>query len=495
MSPLRIDDTILKLARCQIAWWAKLRDPSFTISKFHAHLAGELDRVISGETTRLIIQSPPQHGKSRLVAELCSAWLGHNPELPIITTSYSASLAIRNSRMVRAAVRDPLFRTVFGDLRVDAERSASNDWGLAGHGGGVIAAGVGGPVTGHGAGLGVVDDPVKNAEEAYSSTTRESIWQWWESTFLTRIWEGGRIVVIMTRWHPDDLVGRILDRSPDGWKVLNYPALAEDHLLTLPESARPRGVMRDSLGRQPGEPLATNRFSREHLEGLRDTLGSVVWSSLYQQRPVPIEGGILKVDKIEILDSPPPLDRTVRAWDFASTPEGAGSDPDYTAGVLIGQTTGGRFVILDVVHGRLSPAQAEAALVRTAEVDGRGVPIHMEIEPGSSGVSLHAHYARLLAGWSVWGERATGPQLLRVLPLAAQIEAGNVSAVRGPWLGAMLDEMRAYRGDGHTHDDVVVAAALGFSQLTGGVGLMAPPADDETKRGGQIPDLEGPWES
>lgn len=483
------DPAALELARRHLICWARLRDSAYTISAFHNHLAGYLDRVIAGDITRLIIQSPPQFGKSRLVSELCSAWLGHHPDLPIITTSYSASLAIRNSRMVRAAVRDDLFRAVFGDLRVDPERSASNSWGLYRHQGGVIAAGVGGPVTGHGAGLGIVDDPVKNAAEAYSRTFRDSTWEWWESTFLTRIWEGGRVVVIATRWHPEDLIGRLLERDEANWTVLNYPAINEDHLLDLPDAVRPRGIRRDSLGRQDGEPLATNRFSKAHLEGVREAVGSIVWTALYQQRPVPIEGGILKVDKIEIVDAPPPLVRSVRAWDFASTPEGAGSDPDYTAGVLIGKTAEGRFVILDVVHGRLSPSQVEAAILRTAQVDGQFTPIYFEQEPGASGVSLAAHYARLLAGWSVWPERATGPQLARVLPLAAQIEAGNVQMVRGPWIHAVLEEMRQYRGDGNTHDDVVVAAALGFSKLTTGVGLMAAPPDEEM-RGGEIPDLE-----
>lgn len=483
-------ETALKMARCRVAHWAKLRDPGFIISPFHGHLAAQLDRVITGDITRLIVMSPPQHGKSRLVSELCSAWLGHHPDLPVITTSYSASLAVRNSRMVRAAVRDDLFRATFGDIRLDPERGASNNWGLYRREGGVIAAGVGGPVTGHGAGLAVVDDPIKNAAEAYSLTIRDGVWEWWESTLLTRVWEGGRIVVIMTRWHPDDLVGRILDRNPDGWTVLNYPAINEDYLLELPDAVRPRGIRRDSLGRQNGEPLATNRFSKAHLEGVREAVGSIVWTALYQQRPVPIEGGILKVDKIEIVDAPPPMVRSVRAWDFASTPEGAGSDPDYTAGVLIGKTAEGRFVILDVVHGRLSPSQVEAAILRTAQVDGQFTPIYFEQEPGASGVSLAAHYARLLAGWSVWPERATGPQLARVLPLAAQIEAGNVQMVRGPWIHAVLEEMRQYRGDGNTHDDVVVAAALGFSKLTTGIGLMAAPPDEEM-RGGEIPDLEG----
>lgn len=466
-------EALLEMARRRVVMWAKLRDPRFRPERFHAHLGEHLDKVISGEITKLIIQSPPQHGKSRMVQELCSAWLGHHPELPVITTSYSASLAVRNSRHVRAAVRDEMFRATFGDVQVDPERGASNNWGLLGRAGGVIAAGVGGPVTGHGAGLAVVDDPIKNAAEAYSLTLRDSVWEWWESTLLTRVWEGGRVVVIMTRWHPDDLVGRILERQPEGWLVLNYPAINEDDLLALPEAGRPRGLLPDALGRQPGEALAPGRFSRDHLLGVREAVGSVVWASLYQQRPVPLEGGVLRVDKLDIVDAPPPCTRVVRAWDFAATPEGASSDPDYTAGVLMGKTTAGRFVILDVVHGRLSPSQVEATLARTAQVDGQRVPIYMEVEPGSAGVALQAHYARLLAGWSVWGARATGPQLARVLPLAAQIEAGNVQVVRGPWLRSMLEEMRAYKGDGGTHDDITVAAALAFSKLTTGVGLLA----------------------
>lgn len=460
-------------ARRSLLAQATYHDPAYVADRFHRDLAAHLDRVIDGSLRRVIIQAPPQHGKSRLASvELPAAWLGRHPDQPVIATSYGADLAYRHSREVQRVVGLDAWREVYGELRISRRHGAVKDWGLEGHRGGLVAAGVGGPITGRGAQLGIIDDPFKNWRDAQSLNLREQVWDWYRSTFLTRVWEQGRIVVIATRWHPDDLIGRLLEAEPGEWVVLNYPAVAE---------ADPGGTLKgwrpDTLDRAAGEPLAPNRFSLDFLERQRVKLGPVMWAALYQQRPYLVEGGVIPVGKVEVLDrEPDDLVRRVRFWDLAATPEGAAPDPDFTAGVLMGLRTSGRVVLLDVIHGRWSPATIETTVRRAAEVDGQSVSVGIEQEPGSAGVHVVSDYAVRLAGWHVVGERATGPQLTRVLPWAAQVDAGNVAAVRGPWLRGFLEEARAYRGDGSTHDDQVVAAAGAYRMLVGPVGAVAQPA-------------------
>lgn len=475
---MQTPETDREWARRRLAKFAKYRDQSYLIDPFHADLAHNLDKVIAGTLDRVIIQAPPQHGKSRLASvELPAAWLGHHPDSPVIMTSYAAELAQKHSREVRSVIESDQFAEVFPGVRLDPRSHKVARWSIDGHKAEFIASGVGGPITGLGAPLGIIDDPVKNWEEGQSRLIRERIWTWYQSTFLTRIWEGGRIVLIMTRWHPEDLAGKLIESEgavEDGgrWTVLNYPALAE------PSASKAKGWRPDTLKRPEGEPLAPTRYSAKYLEEMRNVQGSIIWSSLYQQRPSLLEGGVIKVDRFTILDTEPlDIQRSVRFWDFASTPDGASADPDYTAGVKIGKLSSGRWVITGIEHGRLSPAEGKARLKRTANIDGQSVQIRIEQEPGSAGVFVIADLVALLAGYDAKGERATGAQLTRVIPFAAQVEAGNIDIVRGPWLNTFLDECRAYRGDGNTHDDQVVAAAGAFRALSSPGAVIGTPLD------------------
>lgn len=465
------------MARRALIAQALYCDPAYQPDRFHHHLGDQLDHVLDGDLDRVIIEAPPQHGKSRLASvELPAAWIGRHPDEPIIACSYGAELAYRHSREVQRIVEGDAWQAIWPGLRIDRKHAAVHDWGLEGRKGGLVAAGVGGPITGRGAALAIVDDPVKNWREAQSLTVREAVWDWWRSTLLTRVWDRGRIVVIATRWHPDDLIGRLLEQEGDRWVVLHYPAVAESPEL----AARVPGWRPDSLGREAGQVLAPRRFSLATIQERMAAVGPLIADALYQQRPALLEGNVLKVDQIRVLDAPPDdVVQTVRFWDLAATPEGSSGDPDFTAGVLMGRRQGGRYVILDVQHGRWAPEVGEAVMRRTAEVDGQSVRVLEEQEPGSAGVNVIASHARLLAGWSYEGVRATGAQLVRVLPFASQVGAGNVDAVRGPWLRGFLEEARGYRGDGSTHDDQVVAAAGAFAALTGPAGAIGAPAPVE----------------
>ncbi|NOZ79346.1 MAG: phage terminase large subunit [Acidobacteria bacterium] len=450
-------------------------------------MAGWLDRVVAGSVDRVIIQAPPQHGKSRLASVgLPTVWMGHHPDQPIIMASYGSSLSTKHSREVQEAVDSPAFREVFGDgIELHPKQRSVFDWRLRGRRGGLVASGVGGAITGRGALLGIIDDPFKNWQEAYSARIRDNVWTWYESTFLTRIWERGRVVIMTTRWHEDDLVGRLLKAEPDRWVVLNYPALNEDDkgkaLAELP------GWRPDSLGRRPGEALAPSRFSREYLERRRDAMGPLVWAALFQQRPTTGTGGVFPTEKLGIIDvlDESKVARRVRAWDLATTPEGTAPDPDYTVGVYMVELTEGpcRWAVVDVQRGRWSSTGVDSTVVRTAQRDGRGVHVRFEEEPGSAGRARVDSLTRALAGFAVSRNRPTGSKLVRALPMASQMGAGHVAIVRAPWNHAFIAELR---GDDSGHDDQVDAACAAFEYLAGGstpvaVGRMTVEEDPLTR--------------
>lgn len=195
----------------------------------------------------LIIEAPPRHGKSEFISRYLPAWyVARYPERRVILASYAAEFARSWGRKARALVEE--FGPEWFGVEVSKEQHAAVDWELADHGGGMVTAGVGGPLTGRGAHLMIIDDPVKNDEEALSERTREHHWDWWQATASTRLEPGGVAIVMATRWHKDDLTGRLLRAASDGEGEpvtrVCLPAIATDG---------------DYLGRQPGEPLWPER--------------------------------------------------------------------------------------------------------------------------------------------------------------------------------------------------------------------------------------------
>lgn len=225
-----------------------------------------------GKQEGLIVSMPPQHGKSELCSRYLPAWyVGVHPERRVILTSYEADFAASWGRKARDLLEH--FGWLFG-IRVSRRSSAANRWDLQCHDGGMMTAGVGGPITGKGAHLLIVDDPIKNDEEARSATCRQRQWEWWQSVASTRLRPGGLIVVIQTRWHRDDLTGRILEqakRQGHFWRQIKFPAIAEED---------------DVLGRQPGEPLWPEMYSAERLATVKAGRTPYYWQALYQQNPV-----------------------------------------------------------------------------------------------------------------------------------------------------------------------------------------------------------------
>jgi len=453
-------------ARAGLIEFTRRTYPRYVVDPAHRLIAEHLEKVSSGEIDRLMVFAPPQHGKSELVSVRFPAWwLGRRPEDPVILASYAASLAERHSAEARAVVESDLFEEIFEGVKTRQDSRSKQLWRLVGKRGGLLAVGVGGPITGHGALLGIIDDPFENWEQAQSLTVRNKVWDWWRGTFRTRIWENGAILLVMTRWHEDDLAGRLLSEQGDRWTVLRLPALAESQE-ERDEAARLLGLPAgdpDPLGRAAGEALCPQRFSAEALQAIREDVGGLVWGAEYQGVPRPLEGSLFKRHWFGVVEALPAGARAIRYWDKAGTAGGG----DYTAGVLLAFHSG-RYYVVDVVRGQWSAHERERALRRTAEQDGMKVPIWAEQEPGSGGKDSAGATVRNLAGFNVRVETVTGDKVTRAQPFAAQCEAGNVALVRGAWNAAYLDELCAFPNG--VNDDQVDASSGAFNQLVKAAG-------------------------
>lgn len=297
---------------------ALVDDDLYEAPKHLQLLNQKLLSVANGEIDRLMVTMPPRHGKSELCSKYFPAWyLGTHPDDRIMLSSYEADFAATWGQKVRDIFKE--HKDIFG-VMVNDGSAARNRWDIAGHRGGMGTAGVGGPITGKGAEILIIDDPVKNAEQANSPTFREKAKEWYKSTAYTRLTPTGKVILIQTRWHEDDLGGWLLNESDDDWTVINFPGLAEEE---------------DILGRKPGDPLWPELWTRELLLQRKKELGDYWFSAMYQQNPQPLEGGLLKREWLQYYDPNDPVIRsktlsntvTYTGWDLAiSTKETA----DYT---------------------------------------------------------------------------------------------------------------------------------------------------------------------
>lgn len=424
--------------------------------KFYPHcdlLADVCERVSSGELKRVMIMLPPRHSKSELISRLFSAYyLFRNPQHFVGINSYSAELAYTLSRASREN-----FIECGGQVKDDV--AAVKHWETTA-GGGLWAAGVGGSITGKGYHLGIIDDPIKNAEEAASTLIRDKHKEWYSSTFYTRQEPDAAIVIIQTRWHEDDLSGWLLSEETqgeqaEGWHIVNLPAIAEDPP-TIPETC---SMEPDERG--TGEALCPQRYDEEKLSKIRARIGEYHFGALYQQRPTPKEGSFFHTDKIEIVDALPTGLAFCRGWDKAATAGGG----DYSAGVKIGKAEDGTWYVADVVRGQWDTASRDRIIRQTAEIDGIGCKVKGEQEPGSGGKESAQNFIRLLAGFSVSTAPATKAKAVRADPFSSQVNAGNVKMLRGGWNKSYLEELRAF--DHGRNDDQVDGSSLSFNELNG----------------------------
>lgn len=411
------------------------------------HLRAALDRVTNGTSKRLMVFMPPRHGKSEMTTIHYPAYrLECDPTLRVIVGAYNVTLAKKFSRRTRTIARER--------IGLDPERTDVTDW-LTTAGGGLRAVGVGGGVTGQGGSLIIIDDPVKSREEAESLTYRDKVWEWYTNDLYTRQEPGASIILIMTRWHVDDLAGRILGSERAGdWDVVELPALALEN---------------DPLGRPVGAALCPERYTVADLQDRRSTLGTRDFEALYQQHPTPLEGALFKRQWFRIVDHAPDGLFWARYWDLAASTK---TSADYTCSAAVAYAEDGTMYIRDMVRGRWEWPDARKVITQTMLAEP--TVLHA-VEEAMHGLAAIQEFRRDpdLRSVALRGIRVDKDKLTRALPWAARAEGGKVVLIRGAWVGAFLDEVCMFDGTGATHDDQVDTVSGGAELVKrGGVNAV-----------------------
>lgn len=387
---------------------------------------------------------PPGSAKSTYASLLFPPWfLAHHRDCSVIAASHTFGLARRFGRGVRELINEHSPRLGYSIKPGDA---AAHRFSTS-HGSTYWATGVRGPITGHRADLILIDDPVKSHQEADSASARDQLWDWFRSDLTTRLKPGGRIVLVMTRWHPDDIGGRILEGT-DHWRVVRLPALAQPG---------------DLLGRAEGKALWPEWEDEAALERKREIMGERAFAALFQQSPTSRGGRLFQPARIYVHDDPFLLTgtRAVRAWDLAGSTTG---NPDWTVGLRLCRTPEQTFVVQDVVRMRGGPLEVEQAILAAAAHDGRHVTVGLPQDPGQAGRSQVAYLTRQLAGYSIQSSPETGSKEVRAMPVASQANAGNLAIQQAPWNRAFLEELADFPNG--SKDDQVDALSRAFAMLT-----------------------------
>jgi len=462
-------------------------DPSAYVHGRHIDVVAEaLEAVTRGEIRRLCINVPPRHMKSILTSVAWPAWTWAQPftgrkaggikgETPLagphirfLTTSYAQNLSVRDAVKARRLIVSPWYRKHWGNafkLTTDQNQKTRYENNRGGY---RIAGSVDGMITGEGGDIVSVDDP-HNVREAESEAVRESTLRWWDEAMQSRLNDAniGAFVIIQQRVHERDLTGHVVER--DGYHHVCLPARYEsDHPHVSALDWRTK----------PGELLWKERMGDEALSSLERALGPYAAAGQLQQRPAPREGGFFEVDNIEIVDVAPAGGKNVRAWDLAASIKSqTRADPDYTAGALI-RRIGDIWYIVDMVRFRANADRVRKRIKFIARQDGNRTMIRLPQDPGQAGKDQATQIVGMLAGYNAKARVVSGDKGVRAEPLAAQIGAGNVRLVRGPWNDELLDEMRMFPAG--SHDDQIDALADAFN-ATVTHNIPGVKADGETR--------------
>lgn len=404
-----------------------------------------LERAERGEEVRVLISLPPRHGKTELLLHTVAWWLRRHLDHTIGYVTYAAELARSKSRFARDyAMRAGVV------LREDS--AALHEWRTPKLGG-LLATGIGGPLTGHGLELALVDDPHKNRAEAESKTYRDQVYEWFTSTLLTRIEPGGSVFAVHARWHPDDLIGRLSKDAAAHWESINLPAIAQAG---------------DPLGRPLGAALWPSRWSEEALARKKIEVGAYDWASLFDGSPRPRGGSVFR--DVQFYDAPPALGyRIAIGVDLAFT---AKTSADWSVAIVLAHD-GRFFYVLDVIRRQVQATEF-ASTLEIVRARFPWAPMRFYYAGAEKGVIdlMNA----LKSSVHLAGEPATADKFVRAQPVAAAWngdpethQPGRILVPREvPWLDAFVSEIAAFTGVNDAADDQVDALAAGYDVLKSG---------------------------
>lgn len=403
-------------------------------------------QAIARGNARLIISAPPRHGKSKLCTHYGPLWVLENfANFAVTLVTYGADLSEDFARDVRETIN-----TAGSLLDVKTETDKISKF-LTNKGGSMTSIGLMGAYTGRGSNVLFIDDYIKTMQEAMSPTERQKVWDWFVTTPMTRLEPDASVIIIATRWHHDDLIGRLVKNYPDDWEYISIPALAEED---------------DLLGREPGEALFPQRFGVKSLLKRKELFGSLFFDAIYQQKPHEDTGKYAKREWLTPVNQLPNARmRLLRVWDLAGTDD----DGDFCAGGLLALDLDTWTVyLLNMIRMQYSPMRVETKIQEVAEVDGPHVEILIEQEPGSSGKAVVEHYIkRVLKGYRVKAFYSSRNKLVRAQPFLAACEAGKFKICSAPWNEDFLKEFETFPPPNKKgHDDQVDVCAAGYEHLT-----------------------------
>lgn len=461
----------IALARQSLLGFIRYTKPDYKAGWFHKELCATMEQFLhdveAQKGPRLIVAVPPRHGKTEIISRRFPAYaLGKNPDLDIIACSYSAELAGQINREVQRIIDSPEYAALFPDtslygrnVRTAAQGAYvrnSDLFEIVGHEGRYRSAGVGGGITGQGGRILLCDDPIKGREDADSATIRKKIFDWFTSTFYTRCAPGGGVIVIMTRWHNDDLVGRLLQMQASGevqnWQIVNYPAIAEH----------------DEAHRRTGEALDPNRWPLDVLRERRAHVGPRDWEALYQQHPSAEGGEIFKEAWLKFWqpsELPEHFDQELTSWDLAFT----GKDTsDYSVGTVWGRK-GADYYLLDLVRGHWDfPElinQFQALHTRHPKAARKLV------EQAANGAALLDTLKHKVTG--LIPIKPEGSKENRAHAVTALFEGGNVylpAVTLYSWVKELILELTAFPNV--AHDDMTDSCTQALNYMQGKRGFM-----------------------
>jgi len=443
--------------------FTKFTKPDYLVNWHHKLICDEIDNLLNREYELLIVSTPPRFGKSEIVSRRLPAYkLGKDPDSSIIACSYSADLSSRMNRDVQRVVDDPIYSLIFPETRLNSSNVRTTAQGsylrnsdifeIVNHKGVYRSCGIGGGITGMGFdGIGIIDDPFKNREEAESATIREKNFEWYTDVFLTRREDNAPVLITATRWHEEDLIGKVIDISEnelgtDKCKIITLPALSEE---VIPEYDQRTA---------PNQSLWVKKFPEEVLYKIKNTLPVYSWLSLYQQRPSAAAGNLVKKEQFKyctlqnnILDLGDkqyllPQCRIFQTCDPAASTK---TSADYFVLATWAQTPQNELALIDLIRTRLETPD-QVPLFKQQYL--RWHPVFQAVEKTGLGISLYQTLIR--EGLPVQKVDADTDKVTRFIPAATRIAAGVVYFLAGaPWLNDYEAELLGFPNA--AHDDMV----------------------------------------
>lgn len=407
-------------------------------------ISKKIAHAIAKGKGRIVVSIPPRHGKSELISKWVPAWfLDRRPDGRVILASYEADFAARWGRQVRTYFETTELPT---KTQIRGDSSAADRWETTA-GGGMNTAGVGGAFTGKGADLLIIDDPVKNWEQAMSVGHREKVRDWFKSTFYTRAEPSATIIVLMTRWHEDDLAGYLLKEHDDDWEEIRMPATSEMD--------------------GKGEALCPERYSADDLGAIRKSIGSFMYGALYDQNPTPPEGGVFKRHWFRFwlpTTLPAQMDETIQSWDLPF--DNASDTSSFVAGQVWARKGADRY-LLHEYHEQTDYPGMKAA-IRKVSADRPDARTKV-VENKAAGAPLIKDLKSEISGLVPWNPQ--GSKEARAIACSGEVEAGNVYLPHpsiAPWVREFIEEVATFpKGRFNDRVDAMSQALLRFSKNKG----------------------------